>query len=274
MNNKQRKCIKCGKSIGLARLNAVPDTNICAKCVSGGRVDDEFIDWQDKIAEILSSENDTEKTSKLQNILSNMINDIRESRKQLGKDAKQQKKEIEEQVRQKLTVEKDKLLKEKQDFESYVNKQLQELTIKEEEKQSYDKTTDKIKTLTKQLNQYFIKTFPLRIKNNDIIMFINPNIITKKSPDIKGFTKIQNIVYEVNIWTHKNSSGLKYWTGFLNKIGILTPENTISFHVKQPGLFGGNITFETIKKNIFIVFKTTSFKTTGLKYLEGQISFE
>lgn len=200
----EQLCIRCGRPIGRARLDAMPGTNICAKCIRPD-IDGETHDINEDLFGIDTT-----------NITDNQIHQLHDN--------------IKKRIETELDIEFKKLKNREQDLyknEQELDKNKQELDRKlQDAEKNKEILEDALKVQQDYRNRYFlvlgtakrvfIENLKLKLENDNIVMFPNECIYTERSPVIKGFARINNTDYEVSMWINKDENNSVYWAGYLN----------------------------------------------------------
>ena len=245
-------CIRCGLPIEKARLRAMPDTNICAKCMG--------LD-PDPIA-IAIEENETAETIKEElrsrlNAVKREERDLNIKEESINKQIAHERQQMIKSVREELRLEEEELVGKKQQFE--------------QEKSELLYTVD---ALTKELNSCVLNNALVRLQENQIIMHINPNRYTQKSPLLVGKAFVGKNIYNLAIWANINDKGRRYWSGYLNDTNGNMDGKSSNRRIwftkdSESSALSGQISFGFVSYNVEL--SAYEHPITRLKYWKGKI---
>ena len=259
----RKNCSECGRPIGFARLRAMPDTNICAKCIAKNRddIDDEWIDFLDDI-EFALSDIDTGVVNKICNVLKSKIEKLMEREKR--------NKDNEEQLEQKIADfhnEKDlRAIHQQHKYELQAMHQRHKSDIQAIQQQ-YEEVKYKF-NLLKQLMPNFM--------DGEIKLYVNQQQKTTTSPDLRGDMVINSSKYlgcNINIvlWKDRQNG---FYVGYLNKHGIISNEHKIKLIRTGVQKIKGIVILDGIQYSVLIdIQKNTDSNTDSDKCIQGYIFF-
>ena len=244
-------CKKCGKPIGKARLDAMPGTNICAKCL---RPDMEEED-HDLVENIFNDDNMSSDNKKI------ILQKNAEANKKLENIAI----EIQRRVAEQLQSERKRFNEERADLEYQKDLQAQKMKEKIQSEHS-----EKIKRL-------FIENACMKIKNEEIFLYFNKSQYNERSPILKGCACLGTKKYDVSVWKHTNKDNEPYYAGYLN-INVTDQNNRITQRQvagkiglkKRQSLLYGSIVINEARYSIYEL-QGIYEESMDLHYWRGQI---
>lgn len=266
----RKNCSECGRPIGFARLRAMPNTNICAKCIAKNRndIDDEWIDFLDDI-EFALSDIDTGVVNKICNVLKSKIEKLMEREKR--------NKDKEEQLEQKIAdFHNDiQVIQYKKDLRAIHQQHEYELRAMHQRhksdiqaiQQQYEEVKYKF-NLLKQLIPNFM--------DGEIKLYVNQQQKTTTSPDLRGDMVINSSKYlgcNINIvlWKDRQNG---FYVGYLNKHGIISNEHKIKLIRTDVQKIKGIVILDGIQYSVLIdIQKNTDSNTDSDKCIQGYIFF-
>lgn len=240
-----KRCISCGLPIEKARLRAMPNTNICAKCMGLN---------PDPIA-IAIEENEGHEA--IREELRKRLKEVKHEEKKLDDKIANERQQMIQSVREELRLEEEELVGKKQQFE-----------------QEKSELLSTVEALTNELNSCVLNKDLAGLQENQIVMHINPNRYTQKSPLLVGKAFVGKNIYNLAIWANTNDKGRRYWSGYLNdtngNMDGKSSNRRIWFNKStDSSTLSGQISFGFVSYNV--EFKVYEHPTTHLKYWKGKI---
>lgn len=233
-------CSMCGRPIGIARLRAMPDTTICAKCITKDRddIDDEWIDFLDDVESALS-DIDTNVINKVRAVLKQKIKKIIENEKTV----KNKEESITELYNDRLIRQQhEHTIQQYQATEHILNKKISEFM------QNEYKLKNQINSLKKLIPNF--------IMDGKIELCVNQQRKSQTSPDICGNMTINHFKYldcNINIVLWKQIDGQNnFYVGYLNKGGIISHEHKIKLVRTNNQKTKGNILLDGIRYDVLV----------------------
>lgn len=275
-----KKCSLCNQPIGLTRLQAVPTTNVCAKCISKDRddVDYEWIDLLDDIENVLI-DLDARTADKVRQILQPKLEKMKNIQEWLNQDVEQLKQAVKQKVLENFEHAKTEFQNEKKEFEyekTTFKKQLEQINAEHYKKES--ELNKQIETLKQQINSLA----PNFVMDGQIELIDPSYMIGWRSPDIRGTIKINNAKYSmytnVSLWVRQNtniSSERKVYAGYINKKEELLTKNKIEIikEIQRKRIKGQIRFFSGETFNILIDPFHESFDAHGRRHITGCVLF-
>jgi len=247
-------CTKCGKPISKARLEAMPGTNICAKCLRPDMPEEDH----DLIDHVLDNDN---LSIEAKNII---LQKNAEANRRI-KELERKELEINNIINERLQSEQKKFYEERADLEYKRDLQAKAMKAKIQSEQS-----EKIKSL-------FIENRFMKIKNEEIFLYFNSSQYNERSPVLKGCVCIENKKYDISVWKNINKDNEPYYAGYLN-INIMDQNNRIAQRQiagkiglkKRQGSLYGSVLIDETRYSIYDLQKRYD-ENMDLHYWNGKI---
>lgn len=290
-------CQKCNKPIELALLNTNSETNICGRC--RGLDVNLFYDVVKKMVKTLDLEPKIKK--RLENDLLERTQEISNIyREQLITHEKNVEQYVAEQMHttpQKIASERNALQQEVRDLLDMRNiifsEQEELFRTQQDFEQEKAELLSTLKSMKNELNRYVLQNKLSNLRENQIILYENPNRYTQKSPLLVGRAVIETNTYTLAAWSNVDDKGKRYWSGYLNSPAIWSnvsvkgqrywsgylnepnehkdgkSSNRRIWFEKKSENFIGQISFGFVDYDIKL--KLCTHPTTQFQYLEGEI---
>lgn len=271
-------CQKCRKPIELALLENNSETTVCGRC--RGLDVNEFYDIIKK--ELQSCDLPAQDKKRLEQRL---LERTREISDHYRESLKSHEEHIERAITTQLQVEANKLADQKKSFEEEKNSLLdvrnkllseqEELAGKNHELvQERSFLEQKLEFLTKELNTCVLSRHVSELEDDQILLYINTERKTERSPLVIGKAIVRNNSYDVVIWANIDKKGQRYWSGYLNDVnGYLDgKENNRRVWFKKSedrSELWGAITFGNVDRPIKLFAQR--YSGTNLIYWKGQV---
>lgn len=293
-----KNCSMCGRPIGIARLRAMPDTTICAKCITKDRddIDDEWIDFLDDVESALS-DIDTNVINKVRAVLKQKIKKIIENEKTVKnkeesleqqiadfhKDIENREKSLNQQITDfyndtQVIQHKDDIRLIRQQYENDMQLiQYRHKAIENNLNKEISKFMQNEYKLKQQINSLKL-LIPNFIMDGKIELCINQQRKSQTSPDICGNMTINHFKYldcNINIVLWKQIDGQNsFYVGYLNKGGIISHEHKIKLVRTNNQKTKGNILLDGIQYDVLVdIQKNTDSNPNSDKCVCGYIYF-
>ena len=264
-------CEYCKKPIELALLEHNNETTVCGRC---RKLDvNEFYDVIKKEIQTCALESEDKKrlekrlldrTREISNHYRESLITHEENIEEVFKTKHANEKLTLEQEKSSLINTRNRLLAEQEELVGKNCKLVREHSCLEQ----------KIQFLIKELNKYVINNHISNIQNDQIILYVNPERKTERSPLVIGRVMVKSNSYDVVIWANLDKSGRRYWAGYLNDVNgyIDGKENNRRIHFRKSedkSSLIGQISFGDVARPITLFVQ--EYNATNLIYWTGQI---
>lgn len=273
-----KMCENCNKPIEVTLLENNKATTVCGRC--RGLAVNEF--YNIIKTELQTCNLESEDKKRLERRLLERTKEIsKHYRKSLDEHEEQVKRTITTQLQvetNKLESEKRMFEQEKSCLENARNKFLaeQEELVGKNHKLAQEQfyLEQKVQFLSKELNSCIINRYVSNIQNDQIILYVNPERKTERSPLVIGRAMVRNNSYDVVIWANLDKNGHRYWAGYLNDVnGYMDgKENNRRIWFKKTedaSILSGAVSFDDVERSIKLNIQ--KYGATNLIYWTGQV---
>lgn len=271
-------CENCNKPIELALLENNKETTVCGRC--RGLDVNEFYDVIKKEIQLCNLEPEDKKR-----LEKKLLERTREISSHYRESLIIHEENVEKEITTQLQVETNKLASERRAFEqekcSLLDMRKRLLSEQEElAGKNYELTKEQsymqqnVQLLTKELNACVIGRNITNMQNDQMLLYVNPERRTEKSPHVIGKTIIRNNAYDVVAWRELDKNGQRYWTGYLNDVnGYLDGKDSgrrIFFRkTNDASVLTGYVSFGYVQRPIKLTVQ--EYDATNLIFLKGEI---
>ena len=128
-----------------------------------------------------------------------------------------------------------------------------------------------------KIKKLFIENVCIKIKTDEIFLYVNTSQYNERSPIIKGCVVLETKKYDISVWKHNNKDNMPYYAGYLN-INITDQNNIITQRQiagkiglkKHQGSLYGTILINGTRYSIYDL-QPQNEKDTDLYYWRGVV---